>query len=192
MASMAGLPADPAAVTSDDAAQLGVRGQLRVWADDLEGARADCARAIRLGRESGLPPYLPAAIGGLAEAEYRLGEWDDAIVHGDLGISLVEDTDQHLYRAFAHGIAALVRAAQGGWKAAEMHVATARAAAQLLGNEASHGYAANAAAHLAFARQDWAGIVAAGAPLYKLGSRDGTFEPGVLGGVNSTTRRLSL
>jgi ATP/maltotriose-dependent transcriptional regulator MalT len=181
MASMAGLPADPAAVTSDDAAQLGVRGQLRVWADDLEGARADCARAIRLGRESGLPPYLPAAIGGLAEAEYRLGVCDDAIVHGDLGISLVEDTDQHWYRAFAHGIAALVRAAQGGWKAAEMHVATARAAAQLLGNEASHGYAANAAAHLAFARQDWAGIVAAGAPLYKLGSRDGTFEPGVFG-----------
>jgi DNA-binding CsgD family transcriptional regulator len=60
-------------------------------------------------------------------------------------------------------------------------VTTARAAAQLLGNEASIGYAANAAAHLAFARQDWAGIVAAGNPLYRLGSGSSVFEPGVFG-----------
>ncbi len=179
-ASLAGLPADPAAVTLNDAAQLGVRGQLRLWGDDPAGARADCARAIRLGRKSGLPPYVPAAIGYLAEAEYRLGEWDDAIVHGELGVSLVEDTDQLWYRAFAHGIAALVWAAQGGWSVAGMHVAAARAAAEQLGNEGSHGYAANAAAHLAFARQDWPAIVAAVTPLYRLGSQDGVFEPGVL------------
>jgi DNA-binding CsgD family transcriptional regulator len=181
MASMAGLPADPARVTFGDAAQLSIRGLLRLWGDDLVGARADCVTAIRLGRQTGLPPYVLTASGYLAETEYRLGEWDDAIIHGELAVSLVEDTDQHWYSAFAHGIAALAWAARGRWKVAEAHVATACAAAQALGNEASLGYAANAAAHLAFGRQDWAGIIEAGTALYKLGSRGGVSEPGCLG-----------
>jgi DNA-binding CsgD family transcriptional regulator len=181
MSSLAGLPADPAAVPPGDAAQLAIRGQLRLWSDNLAGARADCERAIRLGRETGLPVYMFSATGYLAEAEYRLGEWDDAIVHSDLAVSLVEDTDQLWFRAFAHSIATLVWAARGEWKQAETHVVTACSAAQLLGNQASQAYAANAAAHLAFARRDWPGIVAAGTPLYHLESRDGAFEPGVLG-----------
>jgi hypothetical protein len=51
---------------------------LRLWGDDLAGARADCSRAIRLGRESGLPSYVLTAAAYLAEAEYRPGEWDNA------------------------------------------------------------------------------------------------------------------
>src|SRR5689334_22136589 len=115
-----------------------------MWADDLAGARVDCTHAIRLGRASGLPSYVLTAAVYLAEAEYRLGEWDDAAVHGDLAVSPVEDTDQLWYRAFAHGIAALVWAARGGWSVAETHVAAARTAAELLGNKPSHGYAVNA------------------------------------------------
>jgi DNA-binding CsgD family transcriptional regulator len=180
IASMAGLPADTAAVTPGDAAQLAFRGLLRLWGDDLAGARADCTRAIRLGRESGLPSYVLTAGAYLAEAEYRLGEWDDAVVHGDLGVSLVEDTDQLWYQPFAHGIAALVWAARGGWSVAETHVAAARMAAELLGNQPSHGYAANAAVHLAFARQDWPAVIAAATPLSSMNSRDGLFEPGLL------------
>jgi DNA-binding NarL/FixJ family response regulator len=178
--SMAGLPANSAAATLEDAPQLAVRGQLRMWSDDLAGSRADSVRALHLGRENGVPLYAMTAAGYLAEAEYRLGEWGDAVVHGDLAVSLVEDTDQLWFRAFAHGIAALAWAARGGWKVAEAHVAAATTAAQQLGNEASLGYAANAAAHLAFARQDWPGVVAAGAPLFSLSNRDSVFEPGVL------------
>ena len=181
MANLAQLPADPAGVTADDAAELAIRGQLRLWSDDPAGARADCAHAIHLGRKNGLPIHVLIATGYLAEAEYRLGKWDDAVIHGDLAVSLVEDTDQFWFRAFAHSIAAMVWAARGDWKVAETHVAAAGTAAQRLGNEASHGYAANAAAHLAFARQDWPGIVKAAQPLYHMGSRNGVFEPGVLG-----------
>jgi DNA-binding NarL/FixJ family response regulator len=177
---MAGLPANPAAVTLEDAAQLAVRGQLRMWNDDLEGSRADSARALYLGRKSGVPLFALTAAVYLAEAEFRLGEWGDAVVHSDLAVSLVEDTDQLWFRAQAHGIAALVWAARGGWDVAEAHVVAAMAAAHQLGNEASLGYAANAAAHLAFARQDWPGVVAAGLSLYGLSNRDGIFEPGVL------------
>src|SRR5215472_9363072 len=180
IASMAGLPGDAAAVAPGDAAQLAFRGLLRLWGDDLAGARADCARAIRLGRESGLPPYLLTAAAYLAEVEYRLGEWDDAVVHGDLAVSLVEDTDQLWYQSFAHSAAALVWAARGGWSVAETHVAAARTAAELLGNPPSHGCAANAAVHLAFARQDWPAVIAAATPLKDLSSHSGLFEPGML------------
>jgi ATP/maltotriose-dependent transcriptional regulator MalT len=132
-------------------------------------------------RKNGLPIHVLIATGYLAEAEYRLGNWDDAMIHDDLAVSLVEDTDQFWFRAFAHSIAAMVWAARGDWKVAETHVAAAGTAAQRLGNEASYGYAANAAAHLAFARQDRPGIVKAAQPLYQMGSRNGVFEPGVLG-----------
>jgi DNA-binding NarL/FixJ family response regulator len=180
IASMAGLPADAAAIAPGDTAQLTFRGLLRLWGDDLAGARADLARAIRLGRESGLPSYLLTAAAYLAEAEYRLGEWDDAVVHGDLAVSLVEDTDQLWYQPFARSIAALAWAARGGWSVAETHVAAACTAAQLLGNQTSHGYAANAAVHLAFARQDWPAIIAAATPLSGLSSGSGLSEPGML------------
>ena len=179
-ASMAGLPTEAAAVTPGDAAQLTFRGLLRLWGDDLAGARADCTRAIRLGRESGLPSYLLTAAAYLAEVEYRLGEWDDAIVHGDLAVSLVEDTDQLWYQPFARSIAALAWAARGDWNVADAHVAAARTAAQLLGNPPSHGYAANAAVHIAFAHQDWPAIIAASTPLVGLSPRGGLFEPGML------------
>jgi DNA-binding NarL/FixJ family response regulator len=180
MAGLAALPANPAAVTLDDAAQLAVRGQLCMWGDDLAGSRADSARALQLSREIGVPLYALTAAGYLTEAEYRLGEWGDAVVHGDLAVSLAEDCGQLWFGAFTHGIAALVWAARGGWQVAEAHVAAAAAVAHQLGNEASLGYAANAAAHLAFARQDWPDVVAAGTPLYGLGNRSGIFEPGVL------------
>jgi len=181
LAGLATLPANPMTVTLHDAARLAVRGQLRMWGDDLAGSRADSARALRLGRKNGVPLFALTAAGYLAEAEYRLGEWGNAVVHGDLAVSLVEDTDQSWFRAFAHGIATLVWAARGGWDVAESHVAAAMTAAHQLGNEASLGYAANAAVHLAFARQDWPAVVAAGSPLHELSNRDGIFEPGVLG-----------
>jgi DNA-binding NarL/FixJ family response regulator len=180
VATFSALPADPAAVLEKDAPQLSTRGQLRLWGDDAQGARADCARAEILGRRNGLPHYALVAAGYLAEAEYRLGEWDDAIVHSGLAVSLVEDTDQIWFRPFTHSIASLVWAVRGVWPVAETHVAAAREAAQALGTAPAWGYAADAAVQLAFARQDWPGVISAAAPLGHLDSRNGVFEPGVL------------
>jgi len=174
IASVAGLPADPASVRLEDATQLAVRGVLRVWGDDLAGGAADCAQAVRLGRANGVPAYVD-----LAEAEYRAGDWDDAAIHAELAASLAEDTDQTWFTAFAHSLAALVPAARGQWGTAEMHVAASAAAATLLGDEAGRAFAANAAISLAFIQQDWQRVVAAAEPLYRFEFRDGTFEPGV-------------
>jgi DNA-binding NarL/FixJ family response regulator len=173
MASLAGLPADPAAVSPDDAAQLAVRGMLRVWDDDVAGGRADCALAIRIGRDSEVPAYVY-----LAEADYRAGDWDDAVTHADLAVSAAESTDQPWFAAFAHSLAALVPAARGQWQAAQSHVSGAGAYAARLGDEAGRTLTANAAVHVAFTRRDWPAVVAAAEPLFGLESRDGAFEPG--------------
>ena len=173
VASMTGLPADPASVSPDDAAQLAVRGVLRCWGDDLAAGRADCAQAIRLGRANGVPVYV-----FLAEAEYWTGDWNDSAAHAGLAVSVAEDTDQPWFTALAHSVATLVPAGRGQWSAAQAHATASAASAARLGVEAGRVFAANAAVSLAFARQDWAGVVAASAPLYRLEFRDGAFEPG--------------
>ena len=70
-------------------------------------------------------------------------------------------------------------AARGQWNAAEAQAAAADACARRLGDEAGRSFAANAAVHLAFARQDWPALVAAAMPFYDLTHKDGAFEPGV-------------
>jgi hypothetical protein len=100
----------------------------------------------------------PGTLGAAAAAaEYRLGEWDDAVVHGDLAVSLVEHTDQLWYQPFAHCIAALVWAATGRLERGRNAPSRGRMAAELLGDQPSHSYAANAAIHLAFCLPGLAG-----------------------------------
>jgi len=173
-ASVAALPADPSSVSLGDAALLAVRGALQTWDDDLAGGIADCRQAISLGKAFGVPAYVY-----LAEADYRIGDWDAAVAHSDVAVSLAEDTDQPWFAAFAHSLASLVPAARGQWSAAEAHVAEAGACARRLGGEAGRSFAANAAVHVAFARQDWPAVVAAATPFYDMTHRDGAFEPGV-------------
>jgi DNA-binding CsgD family transcriptional regulator len=72
-----------------------------------------------------------------------------------------------------------VPAARGQWKEAEAQATAADACARRLGDEAGRSFAANAAVHVAFARQNWPALVAAALPLYALTHKDGAFEPGV-------------
>jgi hypothetical protein len=120
---------------------------------------ADCQQAIRLGRVDGVPIYVY-----LAEAEYRLGAWDAAATHGEVAATLVADMHEGWFAGLAHGVAALVPAGRGEWEAARAHVVAASASARPRG-EVSQVFAANAAVHLAFARQDWPEVVAAGSRL---------------------------
>ena len=173
MATLAALPADPPSVSPGDAALLSIRGLLRVWGDDLAGGRADCAQAISLGKAFGELDYVY-----LGEGEYRAGDWDAVVEHSELAVRLAEDTDQPWFGAFAHSLAALVPAARGQWQEAEKHAAEAAAYAARLGDMAGRTFAATAAIHVAFAREDWPGIVAAATPLFGLTYKDGAFEPG--------------
>ena len=173
MRALAALPSDPAAVPLGDAALLSIRGLLRAWDDDLAGGRADCAQAISLGKAYGVPDYVY-----LSEAEYRAGDWDAVVEHSEVAVRLAEDTDQPWFGAFAHSLAALVPAARGQWHTAEKHAAEAAAYAARLGDMAGRTFAATAAIHVAFAREDWPGIVTAATPLFGMTYKDGAFEPG--------------
>jgi DNA-binding CsgD family transcriptional regulator len=141
--------------------RLSGRGVVRVWNDDPAGARADLLRAADLARAGGV--FHPYGITNAycAEAEYRLGLWDEAQHRAELMASLATDLDQVWFLPLAHGTAALPSADRGQWEAAERHVAAALAAASTTGDAASVMWARTAEAVLATARGDHRVAVAA-------------------------------
>jgi DNA-binding CsgD family transcriptional regulator len=131
---------------------LTVRGNLKTWWGDLAGAVEDLSAATRWSR-AGVPlRNLPNAYAALAEAEYRLGRWDDALTHGDVAVSLAEDTDRAWDMATVHAVASYVNAARGNWNAAESHVEAAQRAAHFVPSPSTIFSACAAAAHLAWVR----------------------------------------
>lgn len=155
------------------------RGLVRMWVDDLRGACADLSAVVSATRSR------PACVSGLialcflAEAEYRLGAWDDSLVHGDLAISLTEDSDQMWLAAFVYAGATWVRAARGDWAAAAAQVKAAQAVASQLGDPSSITCTAMAGVHLAFTRADHAALLQAVQPLLHFDERTPLCEPSV-------------
>ncbi len=179
LALAASLPEGGAPLSADDIEAVLGRGLVRMWVDDLRGACADLSAVVAATRCR--PACAPGliALGFLAEAEYRLGAWDDSIAHGDLAVSLAHDSDQLWLSAFVHAGAGWALAARGAWEAAEDHVQGALVAARQLGDAASVTCAATAGAQLAFARADHAVVLDAVQPLLDLGERATLAEPSV-------------
>ena len=88
------LPAVPSEVPREDTDTLVHRGLVRVWAEDLAGAIADLSTAV--ARLRGGVPLRTASLclSYLAAAEGLLGSWDDAVLHGELAVSLAQDADR--------------------------------------------------------------------------------------------------
>ncbi|MGN9838907.1 AAA family ATPase [Nonomuraea sp. H19] len=103
------------------------RGMLRLWADDLAGAHEDLLGVLTVSAAGSVPFQLLAAT-ALAQAEYRLGRWDEAATHAEIGASTADDFGQVWLASYAHAVAALVPAARGEWDRALAHVRAARAA----------------------------------------------------------------
>ena len=76
---------------TESGAAGGRRAITRVWSDDISGAAEDLRRAVRIARGGGV--FLPYAVAlcYLAEAEYRLGRWDDSLLHAELVASLHDE-----------------------------------------------------------------------------------------------------
>jgi ATP/maltotriose-dependent transcriptional regulator MalT len=96
----------------------------------------------------------------LAEAEYRRGAWDVAAAIADQALVLIDDTEQYWVAPWAHAVAALVPASRGRWDDAESHLARAEEMAGRVGGELNHGYATNAAVHVAACRGDAERVIA--------------------------------
>jgi ATP/maltotriose-dependent transcriptional regulator MalT len=176
LASVANLP-DPAVASLAELDALLGRGMLRIWTDDLVGARRDLAGVLAAGQGRSMAFRVVAAV-TLGEAEYRLGRWDDAMVHCELALSIATDADLTYLAPYCHTIAVLVSAARGDWDDAEHHAKAAQAGATRK-DLSMVIYAGLTQAHLARARGQPEAVIAALDPLLRWPDHDGVDEPGV-------------
>ena len=153
LARLGTLPALALEVPREATDGLVIRGMCRLFTDDPAGAAADLAVAVARLQAGASVRYAGQSLFYLTAAEYRIGAWDDAILHGELAVSLAHDADRTGEFAFAHAYAALVPAARGDWQLASAHVEASRTAARTA-TATGKTAAAMAGAELAFARGD--------------------------------------
>jgi ATP/maltotriose-dependent transcriptional regulator MalT len=157
---------------------LFARGIVQLWSDDPTAARSDLLAALDAARRRGL--LLPAAFAlyHLAEAEFRLGAWDESVVHSQLAVSMAEDADQFGMLASVHGNAALPLACRGDWDAAGAHVDAALRATAALPDPTNVTWAHSARAVLAAARGEHR-VVVESAKVIAEALRGGGDEPAI-------------
>lgn len=124
------LPSRAAMVPAARTDALTYRGIVRLCTGDVLTAVEDLAAAAsRIS--GGLQVLFPGApLGFLAEAQFRLGRWDDATGHADLGVALARDADRDCDLAFVHSMAVPVAACRGQWAVAAGHLEAAEQAAR--------------------------------------------------------------
>ena len=169
LARLGELPAAAAEVPLEVTDGLVMRGMCRLFTDDLAGAMTDLSVGVARLRAGVSSPYSGQRLVYLSDAEYRLGAWDDALMHSALAVSLAHDVDRTWDFAFVHGYAALVPAARGDWQLAGAHAQASRAAARAFGTGTGVTTAAMAGAELALARGDLEGVLSATAAARALG-----------------------
>ena len=153
LALLGDLPARPAMVPAARTDALAFRGVARLWTGDLAGAAADLTLAVDRIR-AGVQLRFPCrALAFLAEAEFRLGRWDDARDHAELAVCLACDADRGYDLAVVHSAAVPVAACRGEWAVADGHAQAAERAARTFGGFAAV-LAASARGLLGLARDD--------------------------------------
>jgi DNA-binding CsgD family transcriptional regulator/tetratricopeptide (TPR) repeat protein len=147
-----------------EAELVATRGNLKAWWGDLPGAVNDLTAVIRWSRAGSPVRSLPNSYGALAEVEYRLGRWEDALTHAEVAVSLAADTDRAWDLPFVHAIASYVHAGRGDWALAEDHAEVARQAAMVVRLPVASYYSHLAAAHLMWVRGEWLSMLSALGP----------------------------
>jgi ATP/maltotriose-dependent transcriptional regulator MalT len=151
LASLA-LPEFPGDVPVDETELLAARGVARIASDDLLPVVEDLSTvADRLaagiaGRNSS------QCLSWLANAEFRLGAWNDALHHGERAVGLAQQREGVWNLGFAHAVAARAPAARGDWARAVTHLEAARETPGLTRSAMGLAAVATARASLASAR----------------------------------------
>jgi DNA-binding CsgD family transcriptional regulator/tetratricopeptide (TPR) repeat protein len=142
------------------------RGVGRLWTDDLAGARRDLTGALAAYRRRRAPlPWEIIGLVFLAETEYRLGSWDDAILHAERAVSISQETDNDWLAALVHAVATFPLAARGMREAAAAHADAAATHLEALGTESSAMWVAAAKALLALSEGDHQAVTTAIQPI---------------------------
>jgi ATP/maltotriose-dependent transcriptional regulator MalT len=148
------LDDEGAAANVPDLDVLSARGLLKFVNEDLSGAVDDLSTVVRRGRTGTPARFFTASLSFLAEAEYRLGRWDDAMVHAELAVSLTETNEELVALLHAHATAARLYAGRGRFEQAQENIDALDVIAQLLPTWNGQFQAATARAALAQARGD--------------------------------------
>ena len=146
-----------AAGTADAEAEA-LTGLVTLWADDPTGAAAVLSGLVRDGASPTSVRARVLLLGHLAEAQYRMGDWDAAAANGALAVSLARDAGVLLGAGVANGLASYVASSRGDWEVATARVDAATNAAAALPWWGARLYAASAQAVLAQARGDHAAM----------------------------------
>lgn len=155
------------------------RGVLRLWQGEHATARADLTAVVGATRHRGpIHSYLYASQ-FLADAAYRTGDWDQAIITAEDAADTARDTGNIWALPMLHAVASYPHSARGNFEVAHAHVRRAQDAIVSSGDIANRLYVAVAAARLAFAQRDFATAIAELEPMVTLKELDGIREPGV-------------
>jgi len=165
------LPERAEDVTTGDVDLLIIRGSLGFWAGRLTAAIGDLRWALYLARR-GSALMLPLAHLRLSELLFEAGDWDEALVHAHVVLSLAPDREVSWIEIETRSTIACVLSSRGEWAAAGEHLAAAQAMA------AGTEFPAEIRAMLkvsealtARAHGDPAGVIEAIGPMHGLGVR---------------------
>jgi DNA-binding CsgD family transcriptional regulator len=166
------LPERAQDVTAADVDLLITRGSLGFWAGRLTAAIGDLRWALRLARQ-GPALLLPVAHLRLSQLLFEAGDWDEALVHAHLVLSLVPEPGATWVETETHSAIACVLASRGEWAAAEEHMAAAQAIADGIDfPDEIKALVRVGQAVSARARGDPAGVIAAIGPMLDLEGRE--------------------
>lgn len=125
LALVADLPIGPPDRSPGQLEGVVARGIVRLWTDDLSGAREDLSTVTGTTGPWKLLHAHVIGLGALALTEYSLGAWDHSLAHAGMAIALAEATDYCWLPHTAYAVSVCVLAARGEWESAHRHTQAA-------------------------------------------------------------------
>ena len=150
----------------DDA--LLARGLLLLWSGHFVRAQQAFDEILDAGGTLGPLLTRVTASYSRADAQYRRGNWDEALREAERLVAILEAGDHDLARPMAHGVAAFVHAGRGSIADAERHLADGRAAQQRSDNTSGLLWLMIGDARIGLATSDHHRVVAQLEPLAEL------------------------
>jgi len=135
------------------------RRLLKLWNDDLYGAREDLTALQRPGGSSLPLPVTVLSLAWLADAEYRLGAWPESRSCANHAVEAAGDSGLRWLEPFVRVAATRVQAAVGEFESARIHIDAAGRAADLNGDCAGRLLTSTAEANLAWAMGDHLSVI---------------------------------
>jgi DNA-binding CsgD family transcriptional regulator len=161
LAELGHVDADPARVGLIDVDALSWRGVFRVAAGDLGPAIGDLTASLKMVRRGATLALGQRTYGYLALAQYLAGEWDDALLTADQGISTATIRARRFDLPLLYLAAVCVLAGKGRAEQAERYARMAEEVADSLDYGQERLYAAMARALVCQTSGDYLGMVGA-------------------------------